>query len=608
VRITEFDDSAAEKREETVTVLPLGNNARMDNVQLGLVTTNNPEDNNNHHHHHHHPLYRTKDGVHNGHVTSAWAYAWQLTAASIAQNIRIVRKSCARRTGRHGFFSKKKRNKVLRNTLEEDALSRLVGGIEAGVRPRWLRAVNRAITERVTPRLNRRMGHIFSIDSIEMHLGSVACPLDLDELHCSSTPRSANITVHEDEDPSHLVRINVEFTYVNTLALKVRGCYHATESLPWILRGVARRVAAKRRNSRQADSASSAASSETTARSEEDKGGGGEDQADPSSEPEEGLLGGLMVGGHFVGPIQLELDMYPTTEASYPLLRHIRISQLPRMVLKQQFVLLDGPSVLKLVPKKLLIKLLEGSINSQLSRFLENKKGFACLMRPRPEGRDANLDTYMAHHNVNQAAAEPEEEEEEAEDSNLDESWKSTAAALVASTAEKGRGTATAMLKSTATAMLKREKAALNYAKAKGKKGVTSARTHLQSFLKPKPLFHQSDVYMTSASNSASSHSGNKAETKNIPSHSDGGIAVDDDDDDAGAINDDRASAHMINDPRISDKLDGSRASGPRDSPETTLRAVEDEDNSVGDEADGYGDDSDGYWEEPIGVDVGDDQ
>lgn len=93
----------------------------------------------------------------------------------------------------------------------------------------------------------------------------------------------------------------MEFHYSNTLRLQVAGVHHTGKGLPWFARALVRTAAlAVTRNW-------------------------------GSSSVAEASLG-FAISGHFEGPIKLELDMMPSHASAYPLIRHLRFHDLPKVV------------------------------------------------------------------------------------------------------------------------------------------------------------------------------------------------------------------------------------------------------------------------------------
>lgn len=97
----------------------------------------------------------------------------------------------------------------------------------------------------------------------------------------------------------------MEFHYSNTLRLQVAGVHHTGKGLPWFARALVRTAAlAVTRN------------------------------WGTSSVAEASL--GFAISGHFEGPIKLELDMMPSHASAYPLIRHMRFHDLPKVVRQEK--------------------------------------------------------------------------------------------------------------------------------------------------------------------------------------------------------------------------------------------------------------------------------
>jgi hypothetical protein len=84
---------------------------------------------------------------------------------------------------------------------------------------------------------------------------------------------------------------------------------------------------------------------------------------------------GLTIGGHFEGRISLELDMMPSHRTSYPLIRHLRLYAVPKMVLERDFVeVRDELGLIKilmqLVSKDTMIKHIEKAVNQVMGKHL----------------------------------------------------------------------------------------------------------------------------------------------------------------------------------------------------------------------------------------------
>ena len=145
---------------------------------------------------------------------------------------------------------------------------------------------------------------------------------------------------HGDEDPEDLVRVRVDFHYSNTLQLRVDGTQHTGRGLPWVARLAVRTAAL-------AIARNWAAATEL----------------------------GLTIGGHFEGEISLELDMMPSHQTSYPLIRHLRLYAVPKMVLEREFVdVRDELGLIKilmqLVSKDTMIRHIEKAVNQVMSKHL----------------------------------------------------------------------------------------------------------------------------------------------------------------------------------------------------------------------------------------------
>jgi len=328
---------------------------------------------------------------------SAWLYAWQVTVAWMAESARPLRKSCAAATGWHGAFSGKGREKnggsggdgdgeshenYLDNRIEESSVSRLLSGIEVAVRSRWLRAVNRIIQNRTVPSVNHMIGRVYTVDSVHMSLGNVTKPFELLSLSCSPTPASANVSILDGEAAEDLVRFRIDFRYYNTVQLEVHGVHYTGQGLPWLARSLMQTVAfvgARRQRRLQREHQRKEQENSSAALVPQNRDGS----------DEMGALG-FTIGGHFEGTIALELDMIPTDQVSYPLIRRVAFHHLPRLVLERDSTRVQDElgmikTLVSLIPQNVLVRHLENAINSNLHRFILQSSGFHIRMLPRPK-------------------------------------------------------------------------------------------------------------------------------------------------------------------------------------------------------------------------------